>query len=425
MVLLMLAAAACSDDKDTSSQSTQSGGTESGSTTAGTATTDAPGTTAADILGEKNPATGEPVRIGFISDGSSDFADSTIEGKVAKALESYLNDYKGGIGGRPIELVTCETDVDPAKTTDCANQLIQENVVAVVAGQLAFLDNAWNPIHDAHIPYFGFAGSSLGILTDTESSFFMVDLLAGLLDIPVAAAQEKGVDKVTAVLIDLPTLTVFFDTVGKGMYSDAGFALDTVAIPADQADMTPQMQQLASGDPGLVFVMGSPNFCTAAFNGLRAVGFTGPVAAISDCFTDATYEAVPAEFLKGMTVYANSPIGDNTDADVQLYNAILDAYAPDADRTDAGGYSTFTDLVGFVNGLAGITGDITPASIIATLKSMDEMPVPLGGGITYRCNGKAVSLAPAICARGGLFTVLGDDGKPTTYTPAGSTPIEG
>ena len=58
-------------------------------------------------LGPENPAAGEPVKVGYFNDGTTaavDHGDDTI---VAEALVEYWNEYRGGIGGRPIELVYC------------------------------------------------------------------------------------------------------------------------------------------------------------------------------------------------------------------------------------------------------------------------------------------------------------------------------
>jgi len=59
-------------------------------------------------------ATGAPIKIGVVSDGRTAAFDNTVQLRAAAAIVKYLNDYRGGIGGRPISLVTCETAGDPA-----------------------------------------------------------------------------------------------------------------------------------------------------------------------------------------------------------------------------------------------------------------------------------------------------------------------
>jgi branched-chain amino acid transport system substrate-binding protein len=61
------------------------------------------------------------VAVGFISTGQTAAIDTTDEIKAAQAVVKYANQYLGGIGGRPIELTTCEEKGVPATAQDCAN----------------------------------------------------------------------------------------------------------------------------------------------------------------------------------------------------------------------------------------------------------------------------------------------------------------
>ena len=57
----------------------------------------------------------------------------------------------------------------------------------------------------------------------------------------------------------------------------------------------------------------------------------------------------------------------------------------------------FISIMGFHVALEGITGDITPQNVIATIKKMPTKLLPGGGGLHFRCNGKAVPGYPALC----------------------------
>ena len=113
-------------------------------------------------LGTKNPAKGTPVKIGFITDGKGSATDNSIESAVADAAVKWINQYRNGIGGHPIELDTCVTGADPSKSVDCANQMIQDNVAAVLFGSNQFTLNSWKPLHDAGIPTFVASSGSRG-----------------------------------------------------------------------------------------------------------------------------------------------------------------------------------------------------------------------------------------------------------------------
>ena len=85
--------------------------------------------------------------------------------------------------------------------------------------------------------------------------------------------------------------------------------------------------------------------------------------------------------------------------------------------------SMFTAVAGLAAGTEALTGPVTPASIIAALKGMPEQPLPGSGGLGFRCNGKAVAFAPAVCVRSGLVTTLDAQGNGTTYRRIDDTPI--
>ena len=86
------------------------------------------------VLGTKNPAKGTPVKIGLVTDGKGSATDNSIETPVTEAAVKWINQYRGGIGGHPIDLDICVTGGDPSKSVDCANQMIQDDVAAVVLG---------------------------------------------------------------------------------------------------------------------------------------------------------------------------------------------------------------------------------------------------------------------------------------------------
>ncbi|MGF7238713.1 MAG: ABC transporter substrate-binding protein, partial [Frankia sp.] len=376
---------------------------------------------AAAVLGPLAPAKGTPIRIGVISDGKGPAGDLSYEFTMADATAKYLNERRSGIGGRPIKLVTCEAKADPAKATDCANRMVEEKVAAVVVGSSGAGENIWRPLHAAHVPVMFYSANGAGSLQDSESTFILSDQFFSLVTLPVQVAKDKGAKKVTVIAIDLPVTKGLYQ-VAKPMFDKAGIGLNVVLIPAGTADMTPQMQTLVHSNPGLVQVVGSDSFCISAFNGLRAVGYTGPLAAIAYCVTDATRKAVPGSFLKGMAVSATAPIGTD-EPGIRLFNAVATTYGKNIDLNQAGAAAMFITFSALHDAVEGIKGDITPATITAAIRAMPEKDLPGATGLRFRCNGKAFPSLPAECVRGGLMTTLDNKGKPTTYKAVGVSPI--
>jgi branched-chain amino acid transport system substrate-binding protein len=398
LAAMLLVAAACGDDDSSSSSS---------------------GADATEALGPEAPASGEPVKVGLISDGSTAITDNQIEVDVADATVEWLNEHRSGIGGRPIELVTCLGETDPGKTADCANQMVEEDVVGVVAGALSVADAIWEPLHEAHVPVMYYAANSAQILTDADSTFVLSNPMAGVVGTPLSVAQDEGASKVTVVVIDVPAALSVYDTVAPAVFDEAGIELEVVPVPPGTADMTPQMQQVADSAPGVVEVVGNDTFCISAFQGLQAVGFDGPVSTITQCVDDAVRRAVPADFLNGMVVSASAPVGAEDNESAELYEAVVDTYGGDIDISRPTGMNMFSTLAGFAASLEEISGDVTPETVTAAIKAMPAIELPGAGGLTFQCNGEAVEGTPAVCTQGSLVTTLDEEGQPGTYEIVG------
>ena len=378
----------------------------------------------AELLGPDDPAAGEPVKIGMVSDGTTVAYDAADELRAAEATAEYWNAHRGGIGGRPIDVVTCETGGDPAGATDCGNQMVEQDVVAVAQSQSAVGDSLWEPVHAAGIPTMFFQTSSQGALLDNQSSFAIVNPLTTLFGLPITVANDEGTDKIAFVLIDVPQAVQALETLGPAVMGQAGLYYDVIRIPPGTADMTAQMQQVVDSGVGVVQVTGNDAFCIAAFNGLNAVGYQGKIATLSQCITNATREAVPGDVLDGIEVASSVAMGATDDPTYQLYQAVMATYGDDVhhvdDPTAMGGY---TAMAALATALDGITGDITPESVTATIKAMRPADLPGGGGVTFQCSGTTSTLLPAVCTNEWLQTSLDTDGQPTTYQRIDSTDI--
>ena len=369
------------------------------------------------LLGTKDPAKGTSVKIGLVTDGKGAATDNSIETPVTEAAVKWINQYRGGIAGRPIELDICVTGGDPSKSADCANQMIQDDVAAVLLGVNQFTLNTWTPLHAAGIPFFINSSGNPDVLADSESTFVMQAGPAAIQNLIIGAAKTAKEKKVSAVVIDVPPATqIFADTTP---YKKAGLDFTMTPVALGTADMTPQMQKVVTDNPkGAVFVVGNDTFCIAAFNGLRTAGFKGQVAAVPNCLSDATRTAVPADFLKGIQISATVPLDTPKDPSIKQYFAVLDKFgASDVDKTRTTGASMFQGVTGLDVATQNLKGEVTPATIIAAAKSMPWSVLPASGGLHIRCNGKADPTVPATCTKAALLATLNGKGKASKYVP--------
>jgi branched-chain amino acid transport system substrate-binding protein len=409
--LLLVVMCACSGDDDDSASKNDDDETRTGQE-------------ATDLLGPEDAATGEPVRLGMISDGATQAFDNTDELRAAQAAADFWNEHRGGVAGRPIELVTCETGGDPGGGTDCANQMVESNVVAVALSQSAVADSVWAPLHEAGVPTLWLQTSSNDLLTDDQTSFTMVNPLATLFAVPIALAKDEGTDKVAFVNIDVPQALESFESgAADDVLGNAGLDYDLVRIPPGTADMTSQMQQIASSDAGVVYIVGNDAFCISAIQGLKAVGYDGAIASVAQCITDATRDALPDQ-LEGISITATMAVGDTEDTAYQRYQAVMGTYGDDVEDVDnplaMGGYVVLASLAA---SLGGIEGDITPETAAAAIKSMPETDYPGADGVKFQCGGAAFPSQPAVCTNQSLRATLDAGGNPASYEAGDSSDI--
>jgi branched-chain amino acid transport system substrate-binding protein len=407
-VLALLAATACGDD--------DGGGEDADAApSAGEA---------AELLGPEEAAAGEPVRIGMISDGATPSFDNTDELRAAEATAEFWNAHRGGVGGRPVEVVSCETGADPAGATDCGNRMVEEGVVAVALGQSAVAESVWEPLHASGVPIMLFLASGDALLTDDQSTFNIINPLSTFFGLPVSVAEDEGTDKVAFVVIDVPVALTQFENNGPEVMENAGLEYELITVPVGTADMTAQMQEVADSGAGVVHVLGNDAFCIAAFQGLAAVGYEGAISSVSQCITDATREAVPGEQLEGMYLTATVALGAEDDPTFQQYQAVMSTFGDEVQDVDNSiTMAAYTAMGGLLTSLDGIAGDITPETVIETVEAMPEAELPGGGGVTYQCGGSALPDMPAVCTNQWLRTELDAEGQPSGYEAVDSSDL--
>lgn len=405
LVGLLAGVTACaSDDKDSSS------GGGGATTTAG-----------ASALGTPNPASGTPIKIGFVSDGKSANVDNSAEVPSAQATVKWINEYQGGLAGHPIELVTCETQAEQAKGTECAQKMIQANVAAVVFNQLAVGQQVWEPLRDAGIPTM-ITSAQDPVPLDTKSTFVLIDSL-GTAQIPLGMAKEANAKRAVVVIMDVPGAKETFQRLAGPGFAEAGIAYETIGVAPGTADMTADLGKLATDGTGVVYVAGTDAFCIAAFDALHQTGYKGKVGAYNACISDALRQQAPPEILNGLVVNASAPIGVN-DPSMQTMYAVMKKYGTSIPVEQPEVAGSFQAVTALKDGIEGIdANNVTRESIISTIKAMPSRDLQAAAGLQYRCNGKASNQYPAVCTRGVLVTTLDAKGNPSAYKIVGSSPI--
>ncbi|MDV7175733.1 ABC transporter substrate-binding protein [Gordonia amicalis] len=353
-----------------------------------------------------NAASGEPVKIGLINNEGGQAISMPENRESAEAVVQYANENLGGIGGRPIELVTCKQGEDANQARDCANKMVEAKVSAVLMTSSGQGNSMVPIITGAGIPYVSAAGQASSELT-TPGAFMWTAGLPGAMTSMAKYSAQQGMKNVTAYVIDVPAATAGVQAMGAPAFQAAGVNLKVVPIPPGTPDATPQVSAGLGDKPDGVVVIGESTLCTSVFKALSTVSTTAEKMTIQPCSDPAVVEAVGAENLSDTKVSTASVINSD-DPETQLYKAIIAKYAPD---TDIEGFAIigYQGMLGLVRATESVQGtDTSPAALTAAIKSAKDVPLPAGYGLTFTCDGKAMPGMPSVCGSGGIIVTFKD-----------------
>ncbi|GAA4370871.1 ABC transporter substrate-binding protein [Nocardioides caricicola] len=355
-------------------------------------------------LGEKNPATGEPVKIGVTADEPD---DARLTGY--RATTEYINEYLGGLNGHPIELVECATKNTPAGGTACGVQFGQEDVAAVLAPNIGVSLSVYKPLEGSGIPYITQLTADVDVLGSDEA--FVLFNPLGLGSATIAVAKDEGVKSAAFVMPDLPSTTGPVKELAEPQYEAAGLELAIVPIPLQVADPTAAIQQAISDGAGQLVFFGETEFVTTGIKTAKQLGFDGPLITQVSGFPEDQIASIPGG-LEGVIVLGSTTL-DESDEDRKLYNTVVETYADGAPVDDIFTTAAFQVELALQKALA-LTPDsgADAASVMDALQNMDRpVPLPLGGGMTFQCGADVIAVLPGVCVATTLRSNLDADGN--------------
>ncbi len=410
LAAMSLVIAACGDDDD-STEPTEASAEEAAvdtteaapeTTEAAPETTEAaPETTEAAAespLGTPTPAEGEPVKIGLITEsgGEAVSAQSELTETGADIAVQYVNEYRGGLAGQPIELVICGNKATASGASDCANQMVEQDVAAVVWPFTGFGPQQVPIITGAGIPIVAVSGSSNEELT-TPNVFILTGGYVGTLGAYARHAQENGVTNFSMITIDVPSATQAAEGIGGIVFGNAGVPYSVVKVAPGTPDMTAQVQAAVAGGADAIGVTGDVTFCTSFFQAYQALGLDIPKYIIQPCIDPTVIESLGA-VLDGSILATVT--GESEDTEV--YAAMVETYGSgdiDPDPAVSTGVSAGVSAVmNLWNLMDGATGPITAEGVIERVTTTPDVPLWLSGGLTYTCDGTAIPLLPNLCS---------------------------
>jgi branched-chain amino acid transport system substrate-binding protein len=361
-------------------------------------------------FGKQNVAKGSVLTVGYITDGQNGSIDNLSEVPAAKAATKYINKYLGGVGGHVLALDVCNDQGTPSGATDCVNQLITAKVPVVLNNTSADNATIYAGLSAAGIPYVSAYSSVTAQLTG-KLSYILTNGLAADFAGPAALAAKVKAKRAALFVINVPAAAGPAQAIDPIIFKAAGVPVDVVPIPSGTPDMTPQIEAEISKGVNFIQVLGDPSFCTSALKAAKTLDYSGTVALIAQCIDASSASGIPGGYKGDMLLTSSTT--DPTNPDVKLYKAVMAKFAkgtsPFANGVTAGGYLT---VLSFARAMTGLTGATTSADIETAFATAAPKPLVFGQGGTFQCNGKQVTVTPAVCSSVVLSAKLNQSGNP-------------
>jgi branched-chain amino acid transport system substrate-binding protein len=390
-------AAGCGSDSSSSSDKDKSA-----------SSTSTPDASAA--LGSPKKASGDPIVVGLlnIEAGPVTFPEYR---QAAEAAVKYINDYKGGIGGRPVKLETCTTDGQPSTSGRCAGQIADKKPAFILGGADTGAPGAYPVWKRANLAVVG------GIpFTPVESN-----APNGVMFISVSIADNAAASKYAVEKLGVKKASVIYtdDTQGKftglaviaGVLKAQGVDVKTVPLAPNAADFSSAAASAIEGSPDMVYV-NSPNACPGVLKALKSVGNKAKIFGIDPCTSPPALKTA-GDAAEGL--YFAQPFDslDSGSDDTNLMVAAMQKYGEKNVALDSIAQAGFNSVMNMQKSLDGVK-DLNTDTVLKAFKGSSEQPNFMAH--PFVCNGKQVPGASSVCnafqkmkqVKGGKVTTVDD-----------------
>lgn len=210
------------------------------------------------LAGCKPKAAG-PIKIGFQGPITGKWA---YEGegmvKVINLLAKQVNEKGGILGGRKIEIITCDDKGEPSDASLCADKLVSEGVVAVIGSYSSTCTEPASAIYNEHnILHITPSSTATVLTTKGYKQFFRTCFLDDRQGLFAAEFFIKKGWKKAAFIHDNSTYAKGLAEWAKKYFEEKGG--QTVlfdAITPGELDFTPMLTKIKEAAPDVVYFTG-------------------------------------------------------------------------------------------------------------------------------------------------------------------------
>ena len=317
--------------------------------------------------------TGEPIKVMTVT--TLNAAGPTYQNiaNTAKAYETYVN-ARGGIGGRPLEVIVCDEQFDPAVAATCARQAVEENVVAVVGSFTFFAESIVPVIEKSSISWFGPCCPITPSELTSKYSFPIGNQPMYAVGAIQHAIEVDKCEKLNAVIIDGGQ--VFIPPMENAMKAYGKKFGEIVIISGVAQDYSAEVAKATAGVDCVATVISETPYITwnTAWtqSGTTARQY-GPQGNLNEVSAKGNEESTDGDVIAGM--YPDISTDAWSEFRLSLDEAGLDTTT--VDYNSLGGMGTWAAYVGFKMIAETISGEINATSFFEAASNTSSLD--LGG----------------------------------------------
>jgi len=335
-----------------------------------------------------------PIKIGYFNQqgGSIEVTHTNITG--IQAAVDFVNKNAGGIGGHPLELVTCYIANTEEEGQQCGQQFANDSsIVAIETGPTFIGTESFYAAVAGSKPVV--AGVSVSAADTVQANAAVLFGGAKYILAPYATFARDTLHVKSAALIYPEGSGVDEGAAGQASaFEAAGIPTKVVPYAADTPDLTVPLLAAGAQDVDLVMPVINPNDCVKFEQATQQLGIPDEKVLASPICINADVGKALGDLPKWIYAVASSLSIDPTDPSVPPYTDILKAQGLESSIGDPWVLVGFGQMMTLAKWLNAIGPDnITSDTIVAQMKAF-KGPLILGSPV-LQC-GKYPK-APAVC----------------------------
>lgn len=339
-------------------------------------------------------ATATPIRIGTINQdtgAAGAFPELTL---ADRAAVDFINNELDGVDGRPIQLLTCNTNFNPDLSQKCAQQMVADRVDAVVGG-IDVWGTGIRTLANNGIPYIGGIPVSFDAARSPVSFQFSGGTWGAVLGMAQYATEQLRARRVAIIYADFGPIA---DSarIGQRALQKCGVKAAMVSVAAINADMVQALNTAAQSMPDAIVALTADSGCKPTMLTARQLGLKIPIMYTGACAAPKIISSVNGA-AEGAVFNLEAEL-DAKNPDNVLYQAIARRYgAKYRYESQSAGTVSFRSMLNLYVAMRAIGAErVAPRSILAWFRAAKNQRSFFGH--PYTCDGRQLEGYPAFCS---------------------------